>query len=449
MSAMARSPSASSVPPSKPRLLGGVSFSGDDGLLWVSCCVLEPSGQVAFVQDQIRLRDLVRELWPDEAPSRTASLFRSLRLLNDMSKSDFLLRPARAQIEDACLVRTDFVRALVESHRVVFLRTSSPMFMNFLQELCDNLTASGAQADFSSKVIECAVCAAVTIRNMRWQVIKPVAEQIMAKISLEKYESVLQLYPLKLSLNSFIEDLRPLVQGLHETFDRDERHEHRGDRTRGASASCDTICQLASPVAKPAITSQLEETLDSWAHNAEELLSDASDTSSRIEDYVRFLEASLSCMRNRLLMFELWTMIITVALGFGALVSGIFGMNLASGLDQKPGLFWGVITAIFSMGILIAVVSIRVIGRSQHHYSSNSARFGNNKFFRNLHDDQYVLQLSQHLSNSEGSHSHVDRLMRELTEPAPLKVGGELMCRRRSPDPAREIRSTSFPDFSH
>merc|ERR1712050_371834 len=77
----------------------------------------------------------------------------------------------------------------------------------------------------------------------------------------------------------------------------------------------------------------MEEMLEMWLHCAEEIMADAIEMSTNIEDATRFLQASMSYLRNRLLRLELLAMVVSVALGFGALVSGIFGMNLKSGIE--------------------------------------------------------------------------------------------------------------------
>merc|ERR1740121_3040369 len=133
----------------------------------------------------------------------------------------------------------------------------------------------------------------------------------------------------------------------------------------------------------------------------------------------------MSCTRNRLLMFELWTMIATVAMGLGALISGIFGMNLKSGLEEAPEKFKQVVVLIVTLGLLITTVSMAFIFYSQKKYQNHAARFGNNRFFKSIADDEYVLSLCSRPNGSALPEVQLDHVLRELRCPA-LPLSGPL-----------------------
>ena len=48
----------------------------------------------------------------------------------------------------------------------------------------------------------------------------------------------------------------------------------------------------------------------------------------------------LDAVRNELLAFEIRINIITMGFGLGALIAGIYGMNLYNGLEQHPYAFY-------------------------------------------------------------------------------------------------------------
>merc|ERR1719330_307097 len=81
-------------------------------------------------------------------------------------------------------------------------------------------------------------------------------------------------------------------------------------------------------------TKGIEEIVETWAATAQEVMADAMEMSTNIDDAAQFAEASLSYLRTRLLRMELAAMIVSLALTFGAMVGGIFGMNLKSGLEK-------------------------------------------------------------------------------------------------------------------
>lgn len=68
-------------------------------------------------------------------------------------------------------------------------------------------------------------------------------------------------------------------------------------------------------------------------------ISDLSDSVHTLESATGFM---LDAMRNELIAFEIKINIITMGLGIGALIAGICGMNMASGLEQHPYAFYAV-----------------------------------------------------------------------------------------------------------
>lgn len=52
------------------------------------------------------------------------------------------------------------------------------------------------------------------------------------------------------------------------------------------------------------------------------------------------VEIQLDLLRNRILRFELVLNIVTSVVSFGCLVTGLFGMNLLSGVEAHPSAFY-------------------------------------------------------------------------------------------------------------
>ena len=62
-------------------------------------------------------------------------------------------------------------------------------------------------------------------------------------------------------------------------------------------------------------------------------------------------ELSAALQRNKLLEFNLQAQIGTLTLGGLAVVSGSWGMNLASGVEEVPGLFYAVCGSMVCAGV--------------------------------------------------------------------------------------------------
>ena len=71
-----------------------------------------------------------------------------------------------------------------------------------------------------------------------------------------------------------------------------------------------------------------------------------------VEDVEDLAELDLDAKRNRLVQAEIVLTIATFAIGVASLVTGIFGMNLASGWEESPKAFVEVIGALCALGAL-------------------------------------------------------------------------------------------------
>jgi len=390
------------LPPTAQRLLSSVSFTQTETISGLSVVVVRADGVVESL-GHLRLMDLVRRLWPNDS-----NITRNLRVLTDKTKQDFLLKPVNTGI----LVRTDFVRAFVEADRVVFLRNEGATFTRFLQEFVQDLRHLDAERQFMFWTVECIVCAALSIHTVRLSVLRPVAKDVMDNLAVDhSEEAFLRLYPVKTAVSSLTEQLRPIVQCLSDS-------ENLGDHGGGHN--------LRASQEDTEDAEDLDDVLDIWSHSADELMGDVVELTRMIDDAMRFLDASLSCARNRLLVFETMSQLVSVALSLGALVGGIFGMNLTSGLENVPGLFLAVSLGIIIAGLGIVLLTWRRITQSWHHYTRHSAQYGNNRFFRELGSDNYVMSLAENFEDGEISQKAFEQVVRDLQEPALARISNDI-----------------------
>ncbi|CAK0809630.1 unnamed protein product [Prorocentrum cordatum] len=424
------------APPSasdrRPKLLADLC-SSDAGLLGDSICVVQEGGRGRRLEGG-SAGAVAAELWPGR--ERPDHMWRGLRMLSDTSKRDFLLHPTWW----GYLVRADFVRAAVEPHQAVFVCAQGRAFELFLEELLERAERESFEegGSFSSWVVECIVCAAVTVRTLRLQALRSVADEVLGGISLQSPDSTLRLYPLKLAISSFVEQMKPLKRGLRDALQHHTSLRQRAEAAEGGlerNKSSGSMVSGGSQSSVPVIPGELEDALHNWQHSAEEVLADALDVSTRIADSMRFVEASMSCTRNRLIMFELWTAILTNVIGAGALISSIFGVNLSMGFETEPGIFNLVVLSIVGIGALTLVVSLHKVTRSQKHYLTTapcSGTTGSSDASRR--DDEYVLSLcADRAPDGSPPSVRLEKVALELREPAlPAGAGGP-----RCPGPRR------------
>lgn len=138
---------------------------------------------------------------------------------------------------------------------------------------------------------------------------------------------------------------------------------------------------------------QLEQLLESYAKNVEQITTEVSPTEwrahrplllnmsstqaqgllSNVKATDQLLNLILDSNRNELLALDLKVSVATAGLGGGALIASLFGMNLESGMEQTPGAFGAMaslagfaVVAVTAFG-LRRLHTIRRIGLRGHH----------------------------------------------------------------------------------
>jgi Mg2+ and Co2+ transporter CorA len=97
----------------------------------------------------------------------------------------------------------------------------------------------------------------------------------------------------------------------------------------------------------------VELLLEDYLQQFEEILLAIRSKQEQVKNAESSLELTLDLTRNKILRFELLLSITSLAVSLGALVTGLFGMNLLSNLEIHPSMFW-----IVSAGIGVVMVGV-------------------------------------------------------------------------------------------
>ena len=98
-------------------------------------------------------------------------------------------------------------------------------------------------------------------------------------------------------------------------------------------------------------------------------ISDLSDSVHTLESATGFM---LDAVRNELIAFEIKINIVTMGLGLGALIAGIYGMNLSNGFETNPYAFYAIAgsTSCLMTGVVaFALVRLFRYGKIRLHRS--------------------------------------------------------------------------------
>lgn len=91
-----------------------------------------------------------------------------------------------------------------------------------------------------------------------------------------------------------------------------------------------------------------EMLLEAYLTQLEALVGEARDLAAMVRNTEEIVELQIAVLRNRILSFELRLEIATLVMGAGCFITGLFGMNLLSHLEQHPAMFWLVAALLFA-----------------------------------------------------------------------------------------------------
>ena len=108
---------------------------------------------------------------------------------------------------------------------------------------------------------------------------------------------------------------------------------------------------------------QIELLLEASTKQMAELLRSISDLSDSVQTLESAIGFILDTVRNDLLAFEIKINILTMGLGIGAFIAGIFGMNLLHGFEQQPIAFYIVSGSSFGLIGFIVIYYLRRLSK--------------------------------------------------------------------------------------
>jgi len=104
---------------------------------------------------------------------------------------------------------------------------------------------------------------------------------------------------------------------------------------------------------------ELETLLESIEKQVEEIVNEAEAMEANVQSTQEIVELILDSNRNALLTLDLKVSIATLGIGTGALIAGIFGMNLTSHIETHPYAFYGFTGLAAGIAFLVAFVGLR------------------------------------------------------------------------------------------
>lgn len=106
--------------------------------------------------------------------------------------------------------------------------------------------------------------------------------------------------------------------------------------------------------------------LEFYAKQLEELGSQTTQLIQNIKSTQDIIRITLDSQRNSVMIMEVRIAMASFGISFGTLVAGIFGMNLKSGFEMDPLLFYGTTLGIVSSTAILSVALLRQLRKFVH-----------------------------------------------------------------------------------
>jgi len=179
------------------------------------------------------------------------------------------------------------------------------------------------ELDFEHTVLESALESVVGRLRRHLQIIKPALEMLLQEVEHNPETGGLKrLLAVKKSLGGFELKVESLMKVLRSLLGDDEAIlslylTRKQDKVEGGQE-------------------EVELLLNSYAADLDDIDTEVKILIDVIEDTDQFISAHMDSVRNEIIKMSLFTEVGGVILGFGAVVSGIFGMNLDNKMDLYP-----------------------------------------------------------------------------------------------------------------
>ncbi|CUA75477.1 Mitochondrial inner membrane magnesium transporter mrs2 [Rhizoctonia solani] len=309
--------------------------------LMLRCTILDAQGTVKSVSGQFTKSDLCAEhrLNP-----------RDLRKIDSRIPN---LVPTILTRKEAILVNILHIRALVKADAVILFDSygsvDSRLHSVFLYHLEHNLKQKSTSLPYEFRALESILVSVVSALEAEMVFTRHLVGGLLAEleddIDRDKFKRLLHY---SRRLQSFMNRAKLVQTALEEVLQQDEdmNSMYLTDQKLGVERKMEDH-------------DELEVLLESFDKQVEEIVNEAETTISNVQSTQEIVELILDSNRNALLALDLKVSIGTFGIGVGALVAGLFGMNLQSHLEDDRFAFFAVSGVAAGVAGLVAWLGMR------------------------------------------------------------------------------------------
>lgn len=321
------------------------------------------------------------ELYANGTVNQYTSTLSSLRANYKLSTRDVRLLRSSTRVlaprEKYVIFDLGDLKGILQRDRVILIGADRPAATALADELRQRLVVERddrelkRETPFEVRVIECMLEQTYSLLDEALQRLETMVADTLAELTDPSQsqrergrEAALgRMLPLQLSLNSLQARTQRLASVLEELLDNEEdvaelclsaqsvarllEAEAEGPASQEEGEEVEEAVKEAMELRRREVAENLEDEqelvetlLDVYNARLDSLTDRVSEIATSIETTQVTLELQLDNERNRLARFELTLNMAGLCIGMSAMVSGFFGMNLASGIESAVGGFW-------------------------------------------------------------------------------------------------------------
>ncbi|TBU54384.1 cora-domain-containing protein [Dichomitus squalens] len=324
--------------------------------LMLRCTILDADGNVKTISGQFRRAELCSEhrLNP-----------RDLRKIDSRVPN---LVPTILVRKEAILVNILHIRALVKADTVVLFDTygsaDSRLHSVFLYHLEHNLRAKVSGLPYEFRALESILLSVLSALEAEMVFIRNLVGGLLAELEDDiDHDRFKRLLHYSRRLASFQNRAKLVQEALEEVLEQDEdlAAMYLSDKKNGVPR-------------KAHDHEELEVLLESFSKQVEEIVNEAENIQSNVQSTQEIVELILDSNRNALLALDLKVSILTMGIGIGTLVVGVFGMNLKSHIEEHEYAFYVMTAVSFAAFIGAAWTGVRRLSKIRKVGLSNGNR---------------------------------------------------------------------------
>jgi magnesium transporter len=277
--------------------------------------------------------------------------------------------------KEAFLVNILHLRALVKADEILLFDTygsaDSRLHSVFLYHLEHNLKSASSALPYEFRALESILLSVLSALEAEVVLLRNTVGGLLAALEddIDRDKFMYLLHAAR-RLAAFQNRARLVQRALEEVLEQDED-------LQAMHLSAQRAARAAHPAEPdPAFDvdhSELEVLLESFEKQVAEVANEAEGIQANVAATQEIVELVLDANRNALLALDLRVSIGTMGLGVGALLAGLFGMNLPNHLEEDPWAFAAValVSALASAAVagsgLRRLAKIRKVGLSSTH----------------------------------------------------------------------------------